>query len=106
MRIVIALLGIGLGALILYAFQTGDFGAAGSFLLADPWGRVTLADLYLGLVIGAVIIALFERGVVPTVAWCLPLPFLGNLWLVVWIVARWPRLRAALAGASSDSRGG
>jgi hypothetical protein len=59
-------------------------------------GIVTLADLYLGFVLTAVVIAGFERGF-RAVLWILPLPFLGNVWAVVWFVVRLPELFRRLA---------
>jgi hypothetical protein len=61
LRLLTALGGLALGGLIWLAFTTGDFGAAGAWLMSDPWGRVTLFDLYLGFFFLAVIIAFFEK---------------------------------------------
>ena len=99
MRIVLGLFGMCFAALILWAVAMGNFGQSGRFLTTDPWGIVTLSDLYLGLVLSGVIIALFERRPLRAILWCLPLPFLGNLWTVVWFVMRWPALKRTLTHA-------
>jgi hypothetical protein len=106
LRIVLVIVGVAFGALILNALQSGDFGEAAAWLASDPWGVVTLADLYLGLFLVGVIIVLFEHRPLIALAWCLPLPFLGNLWTVVWLIARWPALRARFSPARSGGIGG
>lgn len=95
-RLLTALGGLGLGVLIVLAVSGGDFGAAGSWLMADPWGRVTLFDLYLGFFFLAVIIALFERKSWRAALWIIPLPVLGNIWAAVWLVFALPELARRL----------
>jgi hypothetical protein len=92
LRLLTAIGGLTLGALIWLAFTTGDFGAAGSWLMSDPWGRVTLFDLYLGFFLLAVIIALFEKRPLRAILWIAPLPVLGNIWAAVWLVFVLPEL--------------
>lgn len=95
LRLVFAALGIGLAALILFAMNTGDFWSAGRWLMSDPWGLTTLADLYLGLAVSALLIALFERNWIAAL-WIIPLPFLGNVWTVVWLIVRLPEIASRL----------
>ena len=94
-RLVYTLLGLGLAALIIFAMKTGDFWTAGRWLMSDPWGLTTMADLYLGFAISALFMALFERGWL-AVLWILPLPVLGNVWTVVWLVVRLPQIASRL----------
>ena len=96
-RSVVAAAGAVLTALIVRAIQAGDFWAAGTWLTTDIWGIVTLSDLYLGLFIAALAMALFERGMM-AVFWILPLPFLGNIWTALWVVVRFPELVRRLRG--------
>jgi hypothetical protein len=91
LRALLALGGIALSGLIIYAMQVGDFWHASRWLTTDPWGLTTLADLYLGLTISAVIIALFEVSWFRLI-WIMPLPFLGNVWTVIWFVYRLPEI--------------
>ena len=35
-------------AVLIYGFTVGDFGSDGSEILANPWGIVSLVDLYTG----------------------------------------------------------
>lgn len=91
LRIILSILAVGLAGLILWAVLVGDFRAAGAWLTGDPWGIVTLADLYLGFLLSAVVIAAMERNW-KAVLWIAPIPVLGNLWTIVWFVVRFPGL--------------
>ena len=90
-RAIYAFLAVCLTVLIVIAMKVGDFWQAGNWLTSDPWGIVTLADLYLGLAISAAIIAIFERNA-QAILWIAPLPFLGNIWTAAWFVLRLPEI--------------
>ncbi len=94
-RYAFLLLGVCLSGLIVYAIIYGDFWQAGNWLTRDPWGIVTLADLYVGLAVSAAVIALFERSWT-AVLWIIPLPFLGNVWTIVWFALRLSELARRL----------
>ncbi len=96
-RIFFALLGAILTWLIIFAVRSGDFWAAGHWLTSDPWGIVTIVDLYFGLTVSAAVIGLFERNW-KALLWIIPLPFLGNVWTIVWFVLRLPELARRLCG--------
>ena len=96
LRLALALIGLAFAALIVWAIMVGDFWAEGAWLFANPWGIVSLADLYFGFLLSAVVIALFERPLLAAM-WIIPIPFLGNVWVVVWCVSRLPALRKRLA---------
>lgn len=96
-RFVLSALGIAFAALIIWAVQTGDFAGEGAWLISNPWGIVSLADLYLGFIISATVIALTE-GPRAALLWIAPLPFLGNVWTIVWLILRLPLLRQKLSG--------
>lgn len=100
LRAVVAIAGIAFAALIVWASLTADFLASFDAITADPWGLVTLADLYLGFVLTAIVIAAFERGW-RAIVWIAPLPFLGNVWAVIWFVARLPELLRRLRAMSA-----
>ena len=45
----VALLGaLAQGGILVYGFTQGDFAAAGQFFFKDPWGIVSLVDVYVG----------------------------------------------------------
>ncbi|MDZ7823693.1 MAG: hypothetical protein U5K75_06385 [Ahrensia sp.] len=99
LRVLLAIFGLAFGVLIVWAILTGDFWQAGTWLTTDPWGIVTLADLYFGFLLSAVIIALVERRL-QAVLWILPIPFLGNVWTVIWFVLRLPELKKRFAASA------
>lgn len=99
LRISISALAAVLVALIAYAMLYGDFAIAGAWLTSDPWGIVTLADLYLGFFLSAVVIAIVERSWLAAI-WIAPLPFLGNFWTAIWFVLRLPKLWQAARQAA------
>ena len=98
-RIAYLLAGLGFAATIIWAFGAGDFGASFSAILVDPWGIVALADLYLGFVLFAFIIAGFEASPLRATAWIVALVILGNTISAIWLAWNapqiWRRLRPA-----------
>lgn len=95
-RILILLPVLALAALIAHAVGAGNFSQSGAWLVRDPWGQVTLFDLYFGFALSAIVIAAVERRLWPALFWITPILFLGNLWTGVWFAARirtvWARL--------------
>ncbi len=96
LRAFLLILAAAFAALIGLAIVNGSFTEAGAWLMSDPWGRVTLADLYLGFVLSALVIWWMERSTLSALIWIVPLPFLGNVWTAVWFVIRLPALRDRL----------
>lgn len=87
-------------ALVLGAIGAGDFFAAGGWLTSDPWGIVTLFDLYFGFAITAILMAWTERDWRWSVFWITPLFFLGNVWTGLWLILRSRHLYECLSGQS------
>lgn len=78
---IIKILGI-LGAIAMffaigYAFIIGDFAADGAELLGNPWGIVSLVDLYVGFILFSAWIVFRERGIAVKVAWIAAMMTLG-----------------------------
>lgn len=90
LRLIIALLGVGLTLLIVFAALEAPINESFGRITQDLWGWTTLADLYLGFILIAVIIAYFEEKPSIALFWILPLFFLGNLWSALWLVLRLP----------------
>jgi hypothetical protein len=88
--------GLGFAAIIVWAFNAGDFGASFSAILADPWGIVALADLYLGFLLFAFVIAGFEASAWRAAPWIVAMVLLGNTVSAVWLALNAPRLWARL----------
>ncbi|WP_323760860.1 hypothetical protein [Maricaulis sp.] len=91
-RLLALLGGAVLTGLIVLAVRTGNFSAAGRWLTSDPWGIVTLFDLYFGFLIVAALIAAIEQSVRAKLFWILPIFVLGNVWTAVWLLARAGRI--------------
>jgi hypothetical protein len=64
---------------IMFGFVNGDFGSDASAIWGLPWGKVTLIDLYAGLVIFGAWVAVREASPVTTSLWWVALLTLGNL---------------------------
>lgn len=96
----------GLGALVLalaivWASMTAgqSLSEAVGWLVSEPWGVVSLIDLYLGFVLIAILIWVFEPNKLIALAFILPLPILGNVWSAVWLAWRLGRLMAQRSAA-------
>ena len=62
---------------LLYAFTNGDFGRDGAALLANPWGIVSLVDLYTGFTLFSGWIVFRERSMMRSAVWILLVMVLG-----------------------------
>ena len=80
------------GALVVWAIAQGGGGEALNFLLTEPWGLVTLADLYLGFVLISVVIFIVEEDKRIAALFILPLFLLGNIVSAVWLAWRFMRI--------------
>jgi ABC-type Fe3+ transport system permease subunit len=90
--------GLVLAASIVWAFGAADFWASFSRITADPWGVVTLIDLYAGFIMTGVAVAAIERW--RPWAWGLmAVSFvLGNVVYALWAVARGATLLREVGG--------
>ncbi len=101
MRIVqvgLVVLALGFVGLVVWASLATPIGASFSAIIADPWGVVTIVDLYLGFILASIVIWIVERAPLKALLWIVPLYGLGNAWLAVWLVVRLARIRSAMAG--------
>jgi len=89
-RILSALGGLALLALIVWAMATAgqSLTEAIAWLVSEPWGVVSLFELYLGFFLIAVLIWVLEPNKAIALAFILPLPLLGNVWAAVWVAWR------------------
>jgi hypothetical protein len=71
---------------IIYGVSSGGFGDDASAIWALPWGRVSLIDLYAGLVIFGAWIAVRETNRARIALWWLALAVLGNFAAGVYLV--------------------
>lgn len=74
----IAWLGLlGMTAVLLNGFINGNFGEDGGELLANPWGIVSIVDLYVGFGLFSVWIAFREKNTFAAIFWILLMIVLG-----------------------------
>jgi hypothetical protein len=73
---------------IIWAFGRAPFWPAVSAITANPWGVVTLVDLYLGFLIFGIVMARFEPNRALAVGMIAALPFLGNVVPLAWLAWR------------------
>jgi hypothetical protein len=81
-----------LAAAIFWASQAAPFFAGFSTVLANPWGVVTLIDLYAGFLFAAVLVWLAEPDKRLAATLILITLVLGNVVPLVWLAARGLRL--------------
>jgi len=67
-------------------FLSGGFVDEGSAIWALAWGKVTLIDLYVGLVFFGVWVSVRERRILAVVLWWVGLVVLGNLAAALYLV--------------------
>lgn len=62
---------------LINGFVQGDFGTEGSWIIANPWGIVSLVDLYVGFVLFAMWIYYRESSWIQRIFWISTLMILG-----------------------------
>lgn len=77
-RIVTVALTVGMFAAIVVAMVMGDFSGEGSWILENPWGRMSLIDIYVGIALFAGWVFLREGSPWVVVLWLPAFVILGN----------------------------
>lgn len=76
----LALLGTAaMSAVLFYGFTVGDFFADGSLILENPWGIVSLVDLYTGFVLFSIWIVYRESNLIAMILWVAAMMIFGFL---------------------------
>jgi hypothetical protein len=76
---IITLLGaLAQGGILIYGFTQGDFAAAGKFFFNDPWGIVSLVDVYVGFIFFSVWVFYREKKWWAAILWIGSIMILGN----------------------------
>ena len=76
--IVISLLALlAMTAALVYGFTVGNFSTDGAKILNNPWGIVSLVDLYAGFVLFSIWIAYREKSAISAVIWITLMMTLG-----------------------------
>ena len=74
----IAFLGLAAMAVVLvYGFTAGDFGQDGSEILKNPWGIVSIVDLYTGFMLFSAWIVYREKSLTRSLIWIVLMMVLG-----------------------------
>jgi hypothetical protein len=93
-----AIPGLILAAAIVWAFGKADFWASGAQIIANPWGVVTLIDLYAGFIMTGICVAAVERWRPWTWVLLAVSLVLGNVVYALWAVLRGASLLREVAG--------
>ncbi len=73
-----ALLGIlAMTAVLVYGFTAGNFSEDGGELLSNPWGVVSMVDLYVGFILFSGWILYREKSLAASVIWVVLMMVLG-----------------------------
>jgi len=64
-------------AALIYGFTVGDFFADGSLILDNPWGIVSLVDLYVGFTIFSIWIYFRESNFIAKIIWIVAMMIFG-----------------------------
>ncbi len=77
---------IAMSAALLNGFINGDFWADGSKLFANPWGIVSLVDLYVGFILFSMWIVFREKHRASAITWVILMMVFGFLTACVYIL--------------------
>lgn len=74
----LAALGVAAMSIVLvYGFTVGNFSEDGRLIVSNPWGIVSLVDLYAGFTMFSIWIAYRERSVTRALPWIIGMMVLG-----------------------------
>jgi hypothetical protein len=74
----ISLLGLlAMTAVLIYGFSAGNFREDGAALLSNPWGIVSIVDLYVGFILFSGWIVYREKSVFRSIIWVILMMVLG-----------------------------
>ena len=74
----LALIGLlAMSAILIYGFSIGDFSNDGAKILGNPWGIVSLVDLYTGFLLFSMWIVYREKSFLRSVLWVILMMVLG-----------------------------
>ncbi len=76
----LAVLGIlAMSAILFYGFTVGDFFEDGALIMQNPWGIVSLVDLYTGFILFSIWIAFREQNILLAILWISAMMIFGFL---------------------------
>jgi hypothetical protein len=95
-RIALFSAAVAFAAVIVWASLGASISESFGRIVADPWGLVTILDVYLGFVLASVVIVAFERNTALRVFLVVALWALGNVVTLAWLAWRLPALTRRL----------
>ena len=63
--------------ILIYGFTIGDFTQDGGEIIANPWGKVSLVDLYVGFILFSAWIIFREKYLLISIIWVILMMILG-----------------------------
>jgi hypothetical protein len=83
---IVSFLGIvAMSVVLIYGFGVGDFSADGALILANPWGIVSLVDLYTGFILFSLWIIFREVNLFIIILWVAAMMIFGFLTGAVYV---------------------
>ncbi len=76
-KIIAVIVLIAMSAVLIYGFTIGDFATDGAQILNNPWGIVSLVDLYAGFILFSMWIVYREKSVLRSLLWIILMMVLG-----------------------------
>jgi hypothetical protein len=76
-KIIAALGVIAMTGALIYGFTAGNFSVDGGKILQNPWGIVSLVDLYTGFTLFSAWIIYREKAIIPSLIWVVLMMVLG-----------------------------
>jgi Protein of unknown function (DUF1475) len=61
-----------------YGIVLGDFGAEGAWIVAHPWGQISLVDVYTGITLFSMWVIYRESSLLKRVIWIIVFVITGN----------------------------
>lgn len=96
LRAFYAALALAFLAMIVWAFGTASFWSSFAAITGDPWGLVTLADLYVGFFVATALIVMVEGPKPWVIALAISIFVLGNVVTALWFAWRLPEMARRL----------
>lgn len=70
---------LSMGAVLIYGFTYGNFAEDGAQLLSNPWGIISIVDLYVGFILFSMWIIYREKSMPLAMLWVVLMMVLGFL---------------------------
>jgi hypothetical protein len=96
-RLLLVVATLAFAAMLVWAIGAASLSASFSAIAADPWGFVTLVDLYTGFAMFGLVLAFTEERKLVALAVFAAMLVLGNVITLAWVAWRLPLLWARLA---------